>query len=467
MSSLRWRVTLPYILLFWLTIAGLAWLLFPLGEHNWLWWAVVVAGILPAFGLATIITNHLLRPLHQLTHTLQRMATGDKSLQLLPTQNDEIGQLILAINQAIENLQQLNSDLAAQQHQLATVLGAIAGGVILTDRQGRVRRANPAALNLLEIHRQPVQGVQLAELLRHHQLIELWQSCRHTGQQQIAALEINRSGQSTFWQVTITPLAQTDLLGYLVLIQDLTEIHHLRSVRRDFISNISHELRTPLASLTLLIETLQEIVLEDPLAAQQFLEKAAAEAAAISQIVEELLELSRIESGKVPLQLRPTAIADFLLPTIERLQSQAERNKLALVVQLPSDLPPVLIDPSRIQHVLSNLLHNAIKFTPSGGQVTVRATFSLAEQPQLKKEGGFSGPMVIIEVQDNGMGIPAADLPRIFERFYKADRARSQGGTGLGLAIARHLVQAHGGEIWVKSKEGKGSRFFFSLPVAE
>jgi two-component system phosphate regulon sensor histidine kinase PhoR len=252
----------------------------------------------------------------------------------------------------------------------------------------------------------------------------------------------------------VSPL-QTSGQGHcLVILQDLTRIRRLETVRRDFLSNISHELRTPLASLKALVETLQVGALDDPPAAQRFLYRADQEVDALSQMVEELLELTRIESGKVPLRLAETAVEDVILPPVERLRSQSERRNLELVIDIAPDLPPVLSDAARAQQVISNLLHNAIKFTPVGGTITVRAG--------LNHKGSF----VLFSVMDTGFGIPAAELPRIFERFYKADRARSSGGTGLGLAISKHLVEAHGGEIWAKSKEGKGSTFYFSLPVA-
>jgi two-component system phosphate regulon sensor histidine kinase PhoR len=152
------------------------------------------------------------------------------------------------------------------------------------------------------------------------------------------------------------------------------------------------------------------------------------------------------------LRLIPTPVADVVLPPVERLQPQAERGGLTVVVDLPAGLPPVLADVERVQQVVANLVHNAVKFTPSGGQVTLSA------EPV--------GQEMVISVRDTGVGIPTDDLPRIFERFYKADRARSGGGTGLGLAIARHIVQAHGGRIWAESTEGRGSTFYFSLPLA-
>jgi two-component system phosphate regulon sensor histidine kinase PhoR len=168
-------------------------------------------------------------------------------------------------------------------------------------------------------------------------------------------------------------------------------------------------------------------------------------------MVQELLTLSRIESGKAPLRLSPTPVDEIVFPPIERLRPQAEREELLVNSFLPPGLPQVLADVERARQVVSNLVHNAIKFTPGGGVITVAAR--------------SEGEQVVISVEDSGVGIRLGDLPRIFERFYKADRARSGGGTGLGLAIARHIVQGHGGRIWVESVEGQGSKFYFSLPA--
>jgi two-component system phosphate regulon sensor histidine kinase PhoR len=192
---------------------------------------------------------------------------------------------------------------------------------------------------------------------------------------------------------------------------------------------------------------------------------------ALTQMVQELLELSRIESGRVPLHLKPTPVADVVLPPVERLRPQAKRAGLRLTVDLPPNLPPLLADAERMQQVITNLVHNAIKFTPPDGQIVVRASFVETGQG----DGGTRGqgerkdtlvslsPCLLVSVEDTGVGIPADDLPRIFERFYKADRARSGGGTGLGLAIAKHIVLAHGGRLWAESVEGKGSTFHVAL----
>ena len=264
---------------------------------------------------------------------------------------------------------------------------------------------------------------------------------------QVQSVEMPKSRQ--FLQLIAIPDRYSG--GSLLLIQDLTRVRHLETVRRDFVSNISHELRTPLASLKALTETLQDGALEDPNAARRFLVRIEAEVDALTQMVAELLELSRIESGQVPLDLKPVNPATLLYTALDRMRMQVERAALTLSVVCPPDLPSIRADAPRLEQVLVNLIHNSVKFTPPGGQVILSA----------QKAEGF----IDFSVQDSGVGIPADALPRIFERFYKTDRARSGGGTGLGLSISRHIVEAHGGRIWVESEEGKGSTFFFTIPV--
>jgi two-component system phosphate regulon sensor histidine kinase PhoR len=242
-----------------------------------------------------------------------------------------------------------------------------------------------------------------------------------------------------------------------LVFQDLTRLRQLETVRRDFISNISHELRTPLAALKALTETLQDSALDDPPSARRFLAQIELEVDSLSQMVTELLELSRIESGRVPLHFIGKQPQDIAHAAVERLSLQAARAGLTISVDVSPDLPQVLVDPIRIEQVLVNLLHNAIKFTQQGGKVTVSARADDSKMPV---------EQIIFSVIDTGAGISSIDLPRVFERFYKTDRARSGSGTGLGLAIARHLVEAHGGRIWVESQVGKGSTFFFSLKLA-
>ena len=399
--------------------------------------------------LALLIAGRTTRPVRELTRVAERIVAGDLRARLFLTSRDEVGQLSLTFNRMADYMQAEMDALARERSRLAGVLDNMADGVIFTDREGRVLLINPAAARLLGAAESGDAVLSFAQLVRHHQLIELWKRCRESGREQIDLLQLSHKG--LFLQATVTPLRREDGSGFLVILQDLTRLRHLEKVRQDFVSNVSHELLTPLASLKALVDTLRDGILDDPAAAQRFLGRIETEVDALTQMVQELLELSRIESGRVPLRLRPVDVVDVIVPPAERLRPQAVRAGLELTLHVPSGLPFVLADPERVQQVVTNLVHNAIKFTPQGGKVSVSAE-------QVQDE-------VVISVRDTGVGIPSEDVPRIFERFYKADRARSGGGTGLGLSIAKHIVQGHGGRIWVESREDQGSTFSFSLPI--
>ena len=323
-------------------------------------------------------------------------------------------------------------------------------GVLIVDDEGIIQLSNPAIKKMLEMDDERLIDKSLAEVLRHHQFVELWHHAQKTKQIQSALIEI--SSKRLYVQCVAAPM-ETILPGNtLLLLQNLTRQHYLETVRRDFISNISHELRTPLASLKALTETLAEGAMQDQKVAKRFLQQMEVEVDSLSHMVSELLELSRIESGQVPLKLKEISPFEVLEQAVERLGLQAERGKLKIVVNCPEDLPTILADPPRIEQVVVNLLHNAIKFTPPGGSIELSAR--------------TQNQNVLFSIKDTGVGIPAEHLPRVFERFFKTDRARSSGGTGLGLAISRHLVEGHGGIIWVESKESEGSKFYFTIPQA-
>jgi two-component system phosphate regulon sensor histidine kinase PhoR len=418
--------------------------------------AIVVAAVIAAaiaIALAVLMAGRISRSVRRLNQVVGRLAAGDLDARLYLTGSDDLGDLGRAFNYMADELRDRVHDLGDERGRLEAVLENMADGVLITDNMGRVSLINLTAARLLRTEEQEAIGRSFAEVAWHHDLIEVWQRACGRREEEDALIEMGL--QDTFMRMIVSPLESGDRHDCLVILQDLTRIRRLETVRRDFLSNISHELRTPLASLKALVETLQDSALDDPPAARHFLEQVDGEVDALSQMVEELLELTRIESGKVPLRLSETAIEDVVRPPVKRLRRQSERQHVDLIVDMAADLPPVLSDAARTQQVVGNLLHNAIKFTPEGGTITIKA--------RLHKDTGY----VVISVRDTGVGIPAAEIPRIFERFYKADRARSSGGTGLGLAISRHLVQAQGGEIWAKSKEGKGSTISFTLPIVD
>jgi len=411
----------------------------------------VIASVLAVL-LAALIAERTARPIRQLTGVVERMAQGDLSARLLPTTEDEVGRLTVMFNWMAEQLQDKVTTLSSHRRRLAAILEQMADGIIITDDRGQVRMINRAAARLLGTTQNAALDRSFIQVVRDHQLVQVWQQCNQWDEEQIATVEVDR--HALFVRIAVTPIHEKDNRTCLVILQDLTQIRRLESVRRDFISNVSHELRTPLASLRALAETLRDGALDDPPAAQHFLDRMETEVDALTQMVGELLELSRVESGKSPLQVEPVPVGDLILPPLDRLRAQAVRSDLDLDVDLPPNLPPVMADVERIQRVVTNLVHNAIKFTPAGGSIRVFAE-------QAPEEGE-----VIIAVRDTGVGISGDDLSHIFERFYKADRARRGSGTGLGLAIARHLIQVHNGRIWVDSAEGQGSTFYFSLPSA-
>lgn len=411
--------------------------------------AVALAASLLAAALAIVIASQTTRPVYQLVEAVEQITYEIRTSHSIPITRDEIGRLALKFNEMTMKLDSQISALNAERSRMAAVLEEMSDGVLIVDDTGIVKLMNKAAEGMFDVPTVNVAGRSLIELLRNHQIYELWDACRQSGDAVSGMIEF--PGRRLYLQCTVKSLGKALPGNFLLLFQNLTRLRRLETVRQDFISNISHELRTPLASLKALTETLMDGALEDPPAARTFLARMDTEVDALTQMVEELLELTRIESGRVPLKLAPTSPSVLLDNAVKRLAVQAERADLRVTVSGPENLPPVLADARRLEQVVVNLLHNAIKFTPAGGEITISA--------QIDKD------VVRFEVTDTGVGIPADDLPRIFERFFKTDRARASGGTGLGLAIARHLVEAHGGKIWAESVERRGSSFYFTIPA--
>ncbi|HEY4694181.1 MAG TPA: ATP-binding protein [Bellilinea sp.] len=400
--------------------------------------------------LAYLVAEATLRPLRKLADKVQRLKPGDTTLDLTSSREDEIGKLSRSFEQVANQLNIRLEDFQEERGKLEAVLRHMTDAVLMIDSDGIVILANPAAELLFNTTVDQALGRSLIEVVRQYQLVELWRTSRESKKQQISTLET--SPERLFVQATATPLESSLPGSTLLVFQDLTRTRRLETVRRDFVSNVSHELRTPLASLKALTETLQEGALEDPPAARRFLQRMEDEIDNLTQMVRELLDLSRIESGRVPFDRRPVSPQFIITNAVERMRLQAERGGLTLQVEENAALPDVMADAERIEAVLVNLLHNAIKFTKPGGQIFVN---SRLEDNQ-----------VIFSVRDTGQGINPQDQPRIFERFYKADQSRSGGGTGLGLSIARHTIEAHQGRIWLESVPGEGSTFSFSLPAA-
>jgi two-component system phosphate regulon sensor histidine kinase PhoR len=432
--------------------------------------ALAVAALL-AIVLAIVLARITAGPVRALTHAARRVAAGDLDQVIAIRGQDEVSLLARAFNDMAASLRTHIRAVERERARLSAVLSHMGDGLIIADRDGLVRLVNPAAAQLLQIKPEGAEGRSLMAVLRDHELAALVSA---TLAGDLAAggpqlVELGRHGQRRPVQAMASRIPSGEGEGeqVLLILHDVTQLRQAERVRREFVANVSHELRTPLAAMKALAETLEDGALSDPPAARTFLRRLHNEVDELSELLQELLELSRIESGQAEMWPQPIALEPLLRSSVDRLAPLAERAGLQLRLAIPSDLPPVAADSERVRQVLANLLHNAIKFTPTGGWVELRAGVRSQQSGAGQgKTDSRKREEIVVSVADSGVGIPSQDLDRVFERFYKTDPSRSGGGTGLGLAIAKHIVQAHGGRIWAESRGSHGTTFSFTLPLA-
>lgn len=399
---------------------------------------------------AAIIARRVAHPIRQLTQAVRRIAAGELEQKIPILATDESGQLAKAFNEMSSSLKVMVTKISEERSKLAHILSNITDGLIMTDAEGRVTLINQAAERLFNIEEAKAVGQHLIEVVRDHDIDSILKLCLKTSRQHSTQIELGTSKR--FLRIIAIPVVGDwgNLTGAIIMSQDLTEMKSLQTMRQEFVDNISHELRTPLASIKAIVETLQDGAISDKKVARRFLTEIDNELDRMTQLVGGLTELSSVESGRDELKPEMVNLNVLIEDAVARLRPLAKRKNVTLSASLFTNLPPVHADKNRIYQVITNLVHNAIKFTPPDGKVNVSTELSESS--------------VLVKVSDTGIGISEEDLPRIFERFYKADKARTGEGTGLGLAIAKHIVQAHGGNIWAESKESKGSTFFFTLP---
>ncbi len=328
------------------------------------------------------------------------------------------------------------------------LLSLIEEGVFVLNERREILYMNQAAVYIFEVAGDQNRSMSFIEAVRDYECDALVKKCISTGLPQTASVKVR--GKNQYLDLKVSP--DTEKHSYIVIVKDLSEKRHLEEIRRDFISNVSHEFRTPISSIKLIAETLADGAPADGEVYQDFLHKINIEADKLAHMTDELTELSRIENDEVLLNRDILKIDALIRQVVMRLQAQADKKNLKLNLEIEPGLPDLVIDQYRIEQVLLNIIHNAIKFTDPGGSIGARVKKQESE--------------VLFAVSDTGIGIAADELPRIFERFYKVNRARDDEGSGLGLAISRHIINAHGGRIWAESVEGKGSTFFFTLPFA-
>jgi len=407
---------------------------------------IVAAGLAAsALALATLVllARAITRPIAALTARAERLASGERETFTV-SGPEEVERLAAALRRMSENIQGARDLAEAERDRLASLIDELGEAVLIANVDGRVELANRAAS---ERFGADLVGRRLFEIVREHELLDAVRAARPDRD---AVAHVERADPLVFLRAIARRLRGGELL---LVVQDLTTLRRLETVRRDFVANVSHELRTPIASLKAMAEALEAGALDDPGAARDFVSRMHAEIDGLAQLVEELLTLSRLESDELDLRRESVRPADLLTRARDRMAPLAARAAVALELAPADSLPAVLADRDRVAQVFANLIHNAVKYTPAGGRIDLRAD---------RRDGA-----VVFTVRDTGIGIAAPELERVFERFYKSDRARSGGGTGLGLAIAKHIVQAHGGDIAARSEgEGKGSTFTFSLPLA-
>jgi two-component system phosphate regulon sensor histidine kinase PhoR len=410
--------------------------------------ATVVITIL-AILAAWLIARTTTRPIRQLTKASKKIAAGQFGQKITVQTKDEIGQLTQAFNEMSTNLKTTVEAISAEKTKLANILAIMADGVIMTNVEGDIILSNPAAGKLFGFKEPDAVNKPLIEVVHDHEVDEILKLGLKTRKEQTTQFESGIARR--FLRAIAVPINnQGKLNGTLVLFQDLTELKNLQTMRRELVGNISHELRTPIAGIKAMAETLRDGAIDDREAAQNFLSRIVGEADRLTQIVAELTQLSRIETGRAELRMESVNLNALVDGVAAEMNPLAERQQVTLSNKLSAELPLIQADKDRIRQTIINLVHNAIKFNKPAGKVTVSTE--------------YDSKSVTVSVADTGIGISKEDLPHVFERFYKADKARTGGGSGLGLAIAKHTVQAHGGDIHVQSEEGKGSVFSFNLP---
>ena len=327
------------------------------------------------------------------------------------------------------------------------LLSLIEDGIFVLDEHHEIQYMNDAAARIFGFNPAGDRRLSFIEVVRDYECDALLKQCINTGEVQAASVKIR--GKKQYLDIKVSLDSENG--NYIMIVKDLTEKRHLEEIRRDFISNVSHEFRTPISSIKLIAETLINGALKDPGVSQDFLSRINTEADKLMSMTNELTELSMMENRETTLDKHPLKINNLVRQVVQRLQAQSDKKGLTLSVDTGTAAPDLVIDQYRIEQVLVNLVYNAIKFTNPGGVITICVKTRDNE--------------IMVSVSDTGIGIPREELPRVFERFYKVNKARDDEGVGLGLAISRHIITSHGGKIWAESEEGKGSTFFFTLPL--
>jgi two-component system phosphate regulon sensor histidine kinase PhoR len=424
---------------------------------------VMLAGgavaLLVALGIGIFVAGRVTRPVVEMQSIARQMSEGSFLVRAPTRSTDEIGTLGRSLNVMAGRLREKIGDLEQEQAKVTAILDAMVEGVIAVDGQEHILLMNEKARAMFSLGSARGEGKPFLEVIRNADLHEIFRTV-HAGGEATLRQEITLTSPARILGVNAVRLASGGdrpgaSSGVVMVLHDVTALRQLERVRTEFVANVSHELRTPLTAIQGYLETLLAGALDERENARRFLEIVLRHSERLGRLLNDLTDLSNIELGKVTLRREPVRVDEVVASVVDIIAPRAARAKVSVTSEVPSDLPEVSADRDRVAQILINLVDNAVKYTPEGGSVTVTA--------RRVDEGGIE-----VAVADTGIGIPPADLPRITERFYRVDKARSRelGGTGLGLAIVKHLVMAHGGELAIESEQERGTTVRFTLPIA-
>jgi len=416
---------------------------------------IVVVIITIAILLGLKLAGTITRPIEELNNTAVEIAGGNWGKKVFPRTSDELGNLATSLNYMTDAMQEKIEELETSKGELEATINSMLSGILVLSPQGKLEMINPFGKKLLGIRDKDFNKKHSSQVFRNYRLSTKIEEVLKNGKPSRCELRISYPAEKILEADFIPVIINDRLSSLIIVIHDMTEIKALEQLKIQFVANASHELRTPLTSIKGFAETLLNGAMEDERIREKFIQIIDSEADRLIRVTDSLLDLARAEAGKSTVEKQETSLKAIVDNTISSIYPKIENRNLKLAMEIPDDLPSIKVNKDALTRILINLLDNAIKYTLDQGTVGIKA-FALDKE-------------VKIEVWDTGVGIPQADLARIFERFYRVDKARTRnlGGTGLGLAIVKHLVEAHDGRIGVSSTLDKGSTFWFIIPIAK
>ncbi|MFH2138765.1 MAG: ATP-binding protein [Candidatus Omnitrophota bacterium] len=419
---------------------------------------LLVVSLLAAFILAVLVSYwaslFISRPISEISWAAQDIARGNYSKKIYLRSNDEIGDLAAAFNNMSEQVKLRIEEVNESKSRLEAIFLSMVEGVMVVDCEGKILLINQSLIKLLNIE-EDYSGRDPIEVIRNLQIQEIVDKTLHTQEGLVSKEIATLLPEEKVLLIHATQIKKNkNIEGAVLVFHDVTNLRKLEKIRQDFVANVSHELRTPISSIKGFAETLLSGAIKDQDNARDFLEIILADSNRLANLIDDLLNLSRIESGKLLMEKKACKLLPIIEKVVSSLKQQIDEKSIIAKINIPKNLPDIFVDETRIKQVLLNFIDNAIKYNRPNGEISISAC--------------AINKFIQVDIQDTGIGIPPKDMPRLFERFYRVDKARSRelGGTGLGLSIAKHIIQSHDGEVSVESLEEQGSTFSFTIPQA-